>query len=229
MQSNMADNLHGELSDGTGASREIEAELRIHSNQGTAAMAGTEQEQGEGGELGGSQGRAPATPESSTTIEAGNKRWSRAGRSGGRAQETGACREKRLREREEGPRGTETGRGQRETQQPWSSTSERDERAVEQRGSAQELAQGTGRGTGNALRSAEKLQRALSSWKTARAEELGVASCNRKGPGRVRSGRGKSHGEGARLAMASREWKPRGREKQGGLPTNKSWRKRCGG
>ena len=41
MQSNMADNLHGELSDGTGASREIEAELRIHSNQGTAAMAGT--------------------------------------------------------------------------------------------------------------------------------------------------------------------------------------------
>jgi hypothetical protein len=41
MQSNMADNLHGELSDGTGASREIEAELRIHSNQGTTAMAGT--------------------------------------------------------------------------------------------------------------------------------------------------------------------------------------------
>ena len=41
MQSNMADSLHGELSDGTGASREIEAELRIHSNQGTAAMAGT--------------------------------------------------------------------------------------------------------------------------------------------------------------------------------------------
>ena len=92
----MADNLHGELSDGTGASREIEAELRIHSNQGTAAMAGTrgygdERAEDMGARHRNKQGKA-GSREGSGRRREGAGDWHTAGRGSGHGENKGTGR-----------------------------------------------------------------------------------------------------------------------------------------
>lgn len=89
MQSNMADNLHGELSDGTGASREIEAELRIHSNQGTAAMAGTRGYGDERAEDMGARHRNKQGKQRRERRREGAGDWHTAGRGSGHGENKG--------------------------------------------------------------------------------------------------------------------------------------------